>query len=144
MAQRQLKLSWVHCNIQFEISFRLNWLKRDSKFSSKTCYGADPDRNYNIEWQKHESPSACSDYYEGPKAFSEPETKALAGFLDENRHYINVREFFSIYPNFLFVCSNAFHWNDVSLMGLFADGVYTHTSHKNAQTNSLVISDKNV
>lgn len=76
--------------------FRLNWLKRDSKFSPRTCYGADPDRNYNIEWQKIESPSACSDYYEGPKPFSEPETKALAAFLDENRHALNVRTFFSI------------------------------------------------
>lgn len=27
----------------------------------------------------------------------------------------------------LFVCSNAFHRNDVSLMGLFADGVNTYT-----------------
>lgn len=80
----------MHLNDTHFIFPRLNWLKRDTKFAPRTCYGTDPDRNYNIEWKKFESPSACSEAYEGPKAFSEPETKALAGFLDENRHFINV------------------------------------------------------
>lgn len=114
-------------------SFRLNWLKRDSQFASKTCYGADPDRNYNIEWQKYESPSACSDHYEGPKAFSEPETKALAGFLDENKHNINVRKFFSFTPIFrLFACL----FEHIPLeWWIYLLTEYTiHTSQKYAQT----------
>lgn len=84
--------------------YRFNWLKRDTQFASKVCYGTDPDRNYNSEWKKYESPSACSGVYEGPKPFSEPETKALAGFLDENKHIINVRKFNSsmLLPRFFF------------------------------------------
>lgn len=69
---------------------RLNWFKRETKYRGKTCLGSDPDRNYAMNWGKYASSSACSAFYEGPKALSEPETKALAGFLDENKHIINV------------------------------------------------------
>lgn len=70
---------------------RLNWLNRDPSGEAPICYGTDPDRNYDIEWQKYGSSSACSEFYAGPKAFSEPETKALASFLDENKKELSVR-----------------------------------------------------
>lgn len=55
------------------------------------CYGTDPDRNYDIDWNKHgTSESECNDFYAGPKAFSEPETKALSNFLIENRKSLDV------------------------------------------------------
>lgn len=68
----------------------MKWLKRDPTAEVSNCYGTDPERNYNIDWQKYGSYSACSEYYEGPKALSEPETKALASFLEENKKEINV------------------------------------------------------
>lgn len=55
------------------------------------CFGTDPDRNYDVEWNKRgASDSECNDYYSGPKPFSEPETKALSNFLLENRKSLDV------------------------------------------------------
>lgn len=59
--------------------------------NARICYGTDPDRNYDINWQTlGSSQSACSEIYAGPKALSEPETKALAAFLNENKKFISV------------------------------------------------------
>lgn len=73
---------------------RLKWFKRDPAAEAPDCYGTDPERNYDIEWQKHGSYSACNEFYEGPKPLSEPETKALASFLEENKKEISVSVFF--------------------------------------------------
>lgn len=72
-------------------NFRLKWLHSGEKEDAPICHGTDPNRNYNIDWlQSGASTSPCSNYYAGPKPFSEPETKALAAFLDENKNDINV------------------------------------------------------
>lgn len=69
----------------------MHWIKRDPAIDRElSCHGTDPDRNYDIDWDKYSSSSACSETYAGPKSFSEPETKALAAFLDENKKTINV------------------------------------------------------
>lgn len=66
----------------------MNWLKRDP--ASFSCFGSDPDRNYDVDEEKYGAYSACSETYAGPKSLSEPETKSLASFLEDNKHSINV------------------------------------------------------
>lgn len=80
---------------------RLKWLKRDQTADSSVCFGTDPDRNYNVDWGKYGSSSVCSEFYAGPKSLSEPETKALATFLDENKKTISVSEFQCIKLNYV-------------------------------------------
>ncbi|XP_061400260.1 carboxypeptidase B1-like [Musca vetustissima] len=44
-------------------------------FAGKTCYGADPNRNFGFHWNEEgASNNPCVDTYAGPKAFSENET----------------------------------------------------------------------
>lgn len=78
------------------ILLRLNWMQTHS-YEDKNddiCYGTDLNRNWNQDWnERGTSDSPCSDYYAGPKAFSEPETKALSLFLEDNKKYINVGQF---------------------------------------------------
>lgn len=72
--------------------FSLKWLRPEHKKDAPICYGTDPSRNYDINWQtRGSSQSACNELYAGPKPLSEPETKALAAFLNENRKMISVR-----------------------------------------------------
>lgn len=72
--------------------FSLKWLRPEQKSDAPICYGTDPSRNYDINWRTQgSSQSACSELYAGPKPFSEPETKALAAYLNENRKMISVR-----------------------------------------------------
>lgn len=73
----------------------LNWLQRDKAKREEKCYGTDPNRNFDVNWSRRGSSSSpCSDFYAGPKPFSEPETKNLAKFLDENKKLINVCDFY--------------------------------------------------
>lgn len=71
----------------------MKWLKKNTnKSEPPICYGTDPSRNYDVKWgMAGSSNSPCSDVYAGPKAFSEPETKALSVFLLDNQKSINVR-----------------------------------------------------
>ncbi|XP_031627143.1 uncharacterized protein LOC116343295 isoform X2 [Contarinia nasturtii] len=72
------------------LNLALKWLKRDPSIEAADCYGTDPDRNYNTDWQMYGSSSVCSEFYVGPKALSEPETKALASFLEENKKSLSL------------------------------------------------------
>lgn len=67
--------------------FSFNWIRTDKKLQpEQTCYGSDPNRNWDYQWnEKGGSRSECSDFYSGPKAFSEPETKSVSKFLNENK-----------------------------------------------------------
>lgn len=79
--------------------FRLNWMQAPSSEHDDTCYGTDLNRNWKHEWnERGSSNSPCSDFYAGPKAFSDPETKALSEYLQDNRKYLNVCQtfFFSL------------------------------------------------
>lgn len=70
----------------------MNWLQREKLKKMPICYGTDPSRNFNTQWNMEgSSNSPCSDFYAGPKPFSEPETKALASFLDEYKKSLNVK-----------------------------------------------------
>ncbi|KAL0280393.1 UNVERIFIED_CONTAM: hypothetical protein PYX00_001694 [Menopon gallinae] len=53
------------------------------KSGSKTCYGADPNRNWDFHWNEvGTSNDPCSEIYAGPKAFSEIETKSMANYTE--------------------------------------------------------------
>jgi len=44
------------------------------------------DLNFDYHWgESGASDDACSDYYAGPRPFSEPETKAIADFFLQRR-----------------------------------------------------------
>jgi len=58
------------------------WRKTRSRNSRPFCYGTDPNRNFGFKWNgKGTSQNMCSEIYSGSKAFSEPETKAVANFI---------------------------------------------------------------
>ncbi|XP_064539892.1 carboxypeptidase B1-like [Drosophila montana] len=45
------------------------------QYLGQTCYGADPNRNFDFHWNEEgASSNPCSDTFAGPTAFSEPET----------------------------------------------------------------------
>jgi len=57
-----------------------NWRKTRYPHTA-TCYGADPNRNWDYQWGvAGTSTSACSDTYGGPGPFSEIETKTLSDY----------------------------------------------------------------
>jgi Zinc carboxypeptidase len=56
-----------------------------------TKVGVDPNRNWDFHWGKEgASPSPCAETYAGPKAFSEPETKAVADFIMERKEQFKI------------------------------------------------------
>ncbi|CAG7696150.1 unnamed protein product [Allacma fusca] len=58
------------------------WRKTRSNYSSTSCLGADPNRNFGFHWlEGGSSTNPCSETHAGAKAFSEPETVALSKFL---------------------------------------------------------------
>uniref|UniRef100_A0A915EMU1 Peptidase M14 carboxypeptidase A domain-containing protein n=1 Tax=Ditylenchus dipsaci TaxID=166011 RepID=A0A915EMU1_9BILA len=55
------------------------------------CYGADANRNFDFDFNGiGSSELPCSDTFSGPFAFSEPESKAVADFLEANKESIQV------------------------------------------------------
>ncbi|XP_058443375.1 uncharacterized protein LOC131425450 [Malaya genurostris] len=76
------------------ITAALSWLQSQSTLSmdsNQSCYGADLDRNWDHRWNEQgASKSACSEFYSGYSAFSEPEAKALSKFLLSGRRNIAV------------------------------------------------------
>jgi len=70
--------------IYSETSNRM-WRKNRAINSGSSCRGVDLNRNWDPDWAGRESTSSnrCSDIYYGPSAFSEPETQAVKGVIDE-------------------------------------------------------------
>lgn len=68
----------------------MKWFQPTRGNDSPVCQGTDPSHNYDHDWQKYGSTDACSEFYEGPKPFSEPETRSISNFLNENKNEINV------------------------------------------------------
>ncbi|CAD1480292.1 unnamed protein product [Heterotrigona itama] len=58
------------------------------------CEGVDPNRNFDYHWGEMEEGGAsldpCHETYAGPRAFSEPETKAMADYILANKQNIRV------------------------------------------------------
>jgi hypothetical protein len=60
------------------------------------CRGVDPNRNFDFHWNEvGSSDNPCTDVYAGPRAFSEPETKAVADFL--LAHKDQIKMFFALH-----------------------------------------------
>lgn len=71
--------------------FRFNWLRKDQKDKEEVCYGTDLNRNWDHNWnEKGASKSKCSEFYAGPKPFSEPEIRSLNKFLTDEKDNIKV------------------------------------------------------
>ncbi|UYV60986.1 SLC6A2 [Cordylochernes scorpioides] len=64
------------------------WRKTRSRSSPLWfCRGADPNRNFGFQWNTvGASIRPCAETYAGTRAFSEPETKAIADFILRNKH----------------------------------------------------------
>lgn len=56
------------------------------------CEGVDPNRNFGFHWGEEDEGAAssdpCHETYAGPKAFSEPETRAIADYILANKKSI--------------------------------------------------------
>jgi len=68
-----------------ETSSRM-WRKNRAVNPGSSCIGVDLNRNWDPDWRGYygTSTSKCSDVYVGPSAFSEPETQAVKGLIDES------------------------------------------------------------
>lgn len=69
---------------QYSITTNRFW-RKNMKADQGSCVGVDLNRNWDPDWAGSGSTSSnkCSDVYYGPSAFSEPETQALKGVIDE-------------------------------------------------------------
>lgn len=60
------------------------------------CEGVDPNRNFGYHWGEVKeggtSLDPCHETYAGPRAFSEPETKAMADYILANKKDIRYIE----------------------------------------------------
>lgn len=69
----------------------LSWMNNFNSKQENNCFGTDPNRNWNFNWNGvGSSHSKCSDSYIGPYAESEPEVKGVSKFLTDNRKHIQV------------------------------------------------------
>jgi carboxypeptidase T len=64
-----------------------NWRKTRKPVPGSSAIGTDPNRNWDYQWGccNGSSSNPSAEDYRGPAAFSEPETKALADFVDAHR-----------------------------------------------------------
>ena len=75
---------WSHTNDRM-------WRKTRSRNGDSGCRGVDPNRNFDFHWNESgSSGKPCAATYAGKKAFSEPETMAMARYLWDNRDSIRV------------------------------------------------------
>lgn len=77
---------------------RGNILWRRTRTPYFPCPGADPNRNFDFHWSENGSSSTpCTQTYQGPKAFSEKETKALRDLMfsvkDRAKMYLTIHSY---------------------------------------------------
>ncbi|XP_017863889.1 PREDICTED: carboxypeptidase B-like [Drosophila arizonae] len=75
------------------------------KLLGQTCYGADPNRNFDFHWNEEgASSNPCSDTFAGPQPFSEPETQVVRDILhtyaDRGIMYLTIHSYgnYLLYP----------------------------------------------
>jgi len=72
------------------------WRKTRSGPYAGGCFGVDPNRNWNFQWNvAGSSTNPCDETYDGPSPFSEPEPRALATFLGANND--TIKSYFDIH-----------------------------------------------
>lgn len=71
---------------------------RDPK-TNKICFGTDPNRNWDAQWDKHigASPDPCNDAYYGVKAESEPCVQAVVAYLKKLAGGPGLKAYFNIH-----------------------------------------------
>lgn len=68
----------------------MNWF-RTPRNDTENCFGTDVDKNFNYKWMKRgASDDECSEFYGGPRAFSEPEVKLVSDFLMDKKKNIQM------------------------------------------------------
>ncbi|XP_055847943.1 zinc carboxypeptidase A 1-like [Episyrphus balteatus] len=76
------------------------WRKTRRPYGS--CFGADPNRNWNFHWNEvGSSNNACSDTYAGPSAASEIEVKTLSSYISSLKGKIHLYISFHAYSQYL-------------------------------------------
>jgi hypothetical protein len=95
----------VQCRYEYSHSTDRLWRKtrsssdeEDGRATSRiarvffdSCDGVDPNRNWDFHWgERGASDDPCDETYAGPRAFSEPETRAIADFLMARRSNFKV------------------------------------------------------
>lgn len=64
---------------------------RKTRSLGRLCTGVDPNRNYDFHWGgPGASEFQCSEAYQGPKPFSEPETLSHSRFLEKYSNQIKL------------------------------------------------------
>ncbi|XP_036322399.1 zinc carboxypeptidase A 1-like [Rhagoletis pomonella] len=77
-------------------------LWRKTRQPHGTCYGADPNRNWDFHWNTvGASSNPCSDTYAGPSAFSELEAKSLSNYIQTLEGKIDVYISFHSYSQYV-------------------------------------------
>ena len=67
------------------------WRKTRSNHKKFGCVGVDPNRNWGYHWGgQGASGDPCDETYYGPKAFSEPETRAIRNFIMARKESMKV------------------------------------------------------
>ncbi|KAH8398786.1 hypothetical protein KR222_003920, partial [Zaprionus bogoriensis] len=74
-------------------------------YLGRTCYGADPNRNFGFHWNEEgASSNPCADTYAGPTAFSEPEAVVVRDLMhslaDRGVMYLTIHSYgnYLLYP----------------------------------------------
>ena len=86
----------------YAYTFSTNRLWRKTRTPYGSCYGADPNRNWDFHWREvGASSQVCSETYAGPSPFSEVETKALSNFVTSIRDKLHAYISFHAYSQLL-------------------------------------------
>lgn len=90
-----LRLFSVSCDLRTGMLLHFRFLQLVNHYTGwlwGKCEGVDPNRNFDYHWGEMEeggtSLDPCHETYAGPRAFSEPETKAMADYILANKQNI--------------------------------------------------------
>lgn len=79
------------------------WRKNRDRYNNSVCIGVDNNRNWGWQWGTGgASPNSCSDTYQGPSAFSEPEETALSKYIANSKSvagYIDFHSYSQLFMN---------------------------------------------
>ncbi|XP_075163681.1 carboxypeptidase B [Haematobia irritans] len=77
----------------YEYSFTNDrfWRKNRHRYPGRSCVGVDINRNFPNHWNdRGASQNLCSEVFSGTHPSSEPETAAIARYLEYNRHRVKL------------------------------------------------------
>ena len=72
------------------------WRKNRRDNAGSRCFGVDNNRNWDFQWDTVNSKAIpCSDTFDGPSGFSEPEETALANYISKEENVVGYIDFHS-------------------------------------------------